>query len=73
MRILHGQLQDQGVKIGIFHAGPVATDMLAQTTFDLGNAISTEQSVSGMMNLIDALEPERSGRYFEYDGTEIPW
>lgn len=35
--------------------------------------ISAEQSVSGMRAMIVKLTPADSGRFFAYDGKEIPW
>lgn len=32
-----------------------------------------EESISGMRRVIAGLGPEQSGRFFSYDGSEIPW
>jgi NAD(P)-dependent dehydrogenase (short-subunit alcohol dehydrogenase family) len=32
-----------------------------------------QESVAGMRRVIDGLGPEQSGRFFAYDGSEIPW
>ena len=34
---------------------------------------STEQSVSCMMKVIESLKPELTGRFWSFDGTELPW
>lgn len=35
--------------------------------------ISPPESVRAMIGLIDGLTPERAGRFYNYDGTELPW
>ncbi|MDO8335588.1 MAG: short-chain dehydrogenase, partial [Candidatus Saccharibacteria bacterium] len=35
--------------------------------------ISTEQSVSGMRQVISNLSMADSGKFFNYGGQEIPW
>ena len=35
--------------------------------------VSVEQSVQGQQRLFDKLTMEGSGRFFNYDGTELPW
>ena len=73
MRRLAAQLKGRGVSVAILHPGPVATDMLASTTFDLSQALTPEQSIAGMIGYLNALDLERSGRYFGHDGAEVPW
>jgi NAD(P)-dependent dehydrogenase (short-subunit alcohol dehydrogenase family) len=50
------------------HPGWVQTDMGGPSA-----ALTIEQSVPGMMKVIDGLEPSDNGRYLQYDGTELPW
>lgn len=35
--------------------------------------LSVEESVSGMKEIISKLTIEHSGRFYAYDGQEIPW
>jgi NAD(P)-dependent dehydrogenase (short-subunit alcohol dehydrogenase family) len=35
--------------------------------------IRAEESVRAMIGLIDELQPERAGRFWNYDGQELPW
>lgn len=35
--------------------------------------ITPARSVHGMRALVENFRPEMSGRFFRYDGTEIPW
>jgi hypothetical protein len=32
-----------------------------------------EQSVRGMLGVIDRLSSEHGGRFFNYEGRELPW
>jgi NAD(P)-dependent dehydrogenase (short-subunit alcohol dehydrogenase family) len=35
--------------------------------------LTVEKSVEGMLQVIQSLKPEHSGRFFEYSGKELPW
>jgi NAD(P)-dependent dehydrogenase (short-subunit alcohol dehydrogenase family) len=52
----------------VFHPGWVQTDMG-------GNQAPTtiEQSVSGMMQKIDALKPSDNGGFFDFEGDAVEW
>lgn len=52
----------------VLHPGWVQTRMGGSSAM-----LTTEQSVSGMRQVIDRLGPAESGRFFGYDGAEIPW
>lgn len=56
------------VTAAVLHPGWVQTRMGGASA-----PLTTEQSVSGMRRLIDRLEPGQSGRFWSYDGSEIPW
>ena len=47
--------------------------MLASTAYDLTQAQTPEQAITGMISYLNALDLDRSGRYFGHDGTEVPW
>ena len=49
------------------HSGWVKTRMGGQ-----GTATSVETSVAGQQKLFETLTPAHSGRFFNYDGTEMP-
>lgn len=68
MRSLAIDLRDQAVTVVVLHPGWVRTDMGGP-----GATLSPEDSVAGMRALIDLLKPSQSGRFFGYDGAEIPW
>ena len=61
-------LKPLGITAVVFHPGWVQTDMGGPNAL-----ISTEQSVSGMRVMIGKITPADSGRFFAYDGKEIPW
>ena len=51
--------------------------LLLAATFVLGCGgsapLEPKQSVEGMRRVIESLGPDQSGRFFSYDGSEIPW
>lgn len=61
-------LKPFGITVVVFHPGWVKTDMGGPNAL-----ISAEQSVSGMRQAIGRLTMAESGRFFGYDGQEIPW
>lgn len=54
--------------VALLHPGWVQTDMGGEQAW-----ITTDESVSGMAAIIDSLNAEQSGRFYAYDGREIPW
>ena len=61
-------LKLSGITAVVFHPGWVKTDMGGPNTL-----ISTEQSVSGMRQVINQLTIADSGKFFGYDGQVISW
>jgi NAD(P)-dependent dehydrogenase (short-subunit alcohol dehydrogenase family) len=61
-------LASRGIVAAVIHPGWVKTDMGGP-----GALISASESVSGMRDVIDRLTLEDSGRFWSYDGEEIPW
>lgn len=61
-------LKPKGVTVILFHPGWVRTDMGGA-----GASIDVQTSVAGMRAKIAALGPADSGRFFNYDGKELPW
>ena len=61
-------LQSAGITSVVIHPGWVKTEMGGPNAL-----ISTEQSVSGMRKVIGNLTMADSGKFFSYDGQEIPW
>lgn len=61
-------LNPLGIIAVVFHPGWVKTDMGGPNAL-----ITAEQSVSGMRRVANRLAPADSGKFFGYDGQEIPW
>ena len=61
-------LGGEGITVVTLHPGWVQTDMGGPNAL-----ISTETSVRGMTALLARLTPDDSGKFFNYDGAEIPW
>jgi NAD(P)-dependent dehydrogenase (short-subunit alcohol dehydrogenase family) len=61
-------LRDRGVKAVTLHPGWVKTDM--------GGAdadLEIPASVAGVVGVLERLRPEDSGKFLNYDGSELPW
>ncbi|HVJ55448.1 MAG TPA: SDR family oxidoreductase [Aliidongia sp.] len=52
----------------VLHPGWVATDMGGP-----GADLQPPESVAGMRKVIDGLTLDATGRFFDHDGTELPW
>ena len=68
VRSLAIDLKEQGFVVGLLHPGWVRTDMGGPN-----GLIDTSTSVSGLMGVIDKLNPANTGGFFNYDGAIIPW
>lgn len=67
-RSLAIDLKDRGVTTAVFHPGWVQTDMgglHAPTPVDV--------SARALIEQFDALSPEKSGRFWSFEGNELPW
>ena len=61
-------LKSRGITVAVFHPGWVKTDMGGR-----GAAIDAKTSVAGLRSKIASLKPDDNGRFFNYDGKELPW
>jgi NAD(P)-dependent dehydrogenase (short-subunit alcohol dehydrogenase family) len=61
-------LAGRGITVVSFHPGWVQTDMGGANA-----AVTTGESVAGMRAVIERLTSADSGRFFSYDGAELPW
>ena len=68
MKLLSEDLRDDGIVVCPIHPGWVQTDMGGA-----GAPIPVDKSAKGIISLIESLTPEHSGRFWEWDGTELPW
>lgn len=57
-----------GIIVAVLHPGWVRTDMGGPRA-----DIDPHTSVSGMRRVIAELARERAGRFWAYDGSEVPW
>ncbi len=62
------ELADMGITSIVLHPGWVQTRLGGA-----GAAITTQESVAGMLAVIDELGPEDTGRFLDYQGKELPW
>lgn len=67
-RSLAIDVRSRGVVAAVLHPGWVQTRMGGPSA-----PIEPGESVSGMRRVIDGLGPDQSGRFFAYDGSELPW
>jgi NAD(P)-dependent dehydrogenase (short-subunit alcohol dehydrogenase family) len=66
--VLARDMEPRGVICVALHPGWVQTDMGGPTA-----TLTIEQSVPGMVKVIDALKKSDNGRFLQYDGSELPW
>lgn len=67
-KILANRFRDDGIIAVPLHPEWVRTDMGGP-----GARISAEESATGLRKVIAGLTMETSGRFFQYDGEELPW
>ncbi|PJZ30553.1 SDR family oxidoreductase [Leptospira kmetyi] len=60
-------LSPKGISVGIFHPGMVATEMTGR------QGIPTTESVQGLIERIESLNLNNSGKFFHQNGEELPW
>ena len=68
MKSLAGDLKSEGITVAVLHPGWVRTDMGGANA-----SIEAPESVTGMRAVIAGLKESDSGRFLNYNGTEIPW
>lgn len=61
-------LRPRGVTAVVFCPGWVQTDMGGPEA-----TLTPEESISGMRHVLDRLTLADTGKFFSYDGSEIPW
>ena len=61
-------LAGEGFTAAVLHPGWVLTDMGGPNAL-----IDTKTSVAGMLKVVDDLDPQTSGSFFNYDGSIIAW
>lgn len=61
-------LRGRGITSVLLHPGWVRTRMGGPS-----GKISVEECVDGQQRILDALTLDQSGRFYNYDGRELPW
>ena len=61
------ELKKQGIAVALLHPGLVATEMTR------GNGIHPKGSAIGLINKMDELTLESTGRFWHAEGYELPW
>ena len=67
-KILSVEGQESDISVSCYHPGWVQTDMGGERA-----PVQPHESVEGLIGLIEIQSLERSGRFFEYTGVELPW
>ena len=62
------ELKARGITVVSFTPGFVATDMSGPQA-----DLTPQQSISGMREVISGLDINKTGRFFRYNGVELPW
>jgi NAD(P)-dependent dehydrogenase (short-subunit alcohol dehydrogenase family) len=68
VRSMANDFRTQGLITVALNPGWVQTDMGGANA-----PLRPDESVSNMLRVIDGLGPEQSGRFFDHDGSELPW
>lgn len=71
-RTLGADWRPEGIMVGIIAPGMVETDLLRASGFR-GKGIAPQESVAGMMKVIEAMTLQNNGKALNYDGSVIPW
>ncbi len=66
--ILSTQIRGEGIPVIALHPGWVRSHPRNKNA-----PLSPEESVEGMLQIIDGLELAKSGGFYRYDGKELHW
>jgi len=64
---LSHDLKSRGISVAVLHPGMVQTDMTGN------RGIPVTDSVTGLLQRLDGLDLENSGKFWHADGRELPW
>lgn len=70
MRNLAFEVQKQGIAVALVNPGPVDTDMMKGVRMPLQ---PVPHAAATVIRIIDAVTLERTGRFWDYEGGELPW
>jgi len=67
-KIISAELDSQGFTSVVIHPGWVRTDMGGS-----GATLAIPESISAILKVIDGLTIKDTGKFYNYDGKELPW
>lgn len=67
VQVITEDLRQRSIGVLLLHPGGVLTRMGPE------NGISPRESVDGMRDLIENFSMEKSGKFFRFNGEEMPW
>ena len=67
-KIMSVELAPQGFTSIVMHPGWVKTDMGGPDA-----TLTVPESINGMLGVIGGLTVDSTGKFYNYDGTELPW
>lgn len=73
MRAMHADLKGDGYVIGLIAPGQVQTELLFASGFRGPGSITVDESVEGLLKVIDEVTTESVGLPVNYNGETIPW
>jgi NAD(P)-dependent dehydrogenase (short-subunit alcohol dehydrogenase family) len=68
MRMMSAEMADDGIAVVLIHPGHVKTDMGGPTA-----EITPEESVSGIIDVIDNTSMETTGSFMQWNGKPHNW
>ena len=70
-RVFAAELKSEGAIVIAMSPGWVETDM--GSSGGRSPPLKSHQSIGGMLNVINGLTLEDTGKFYKYDGSELPW
>jgi NAD(P)-dependent dehydrogenase (short-subunit alcohol dehydrogenase family) len=67
-KIISAELAAQGFTCVVIHPGWVKTDMGGADA-----SLAIPESISGILTVIDSLTVDKTGKFYNYNGEELPW
>lgn len=67
-RLLADALRGRGIRVVALHPGWVQTEMGGE-----GAQITTAESVTGLLQVLDGLQAADSGAFLDWNGRPVPW
>ncbi|MFK7997295.1 MAG: SDR family oxidoreductase [Granulosicoccus sp.] len=68
MQHLAASLENEGIIVGLLHPGWVQTDMGG-----VNGKLTVEESVEGLVEVIDSLTMKNNGQFITWEGVQHPW